>query len=98
MRSMNGAGALQPAEVEFLQAVAHSRDRPSRRRVAATASPACAPPVALLHNNTPEELLSLPPTSNLDIAKCGPRAAGKMLKRHLGAGHDRSVHTLYCPG
>ena len=90
---MTGADSLWPAEVEFLQAVAYSRSRPSKRRAAALVKPVRVSPVALLQNNTPEELLSLPPTSNLDIANCGPRAAGKMLKNLLGSGTDRSADT-----
>ena len=37
----------------------------------------------------PEDLLDKDPTSNLTIAACGPRAAGKLLAKEIREGRDR---------
>ena len=72
---MPGAGALLKEEVDFLQAVVESKGRPLKRR--AMTWPAAAP------EPSAEDLLVLPPTSDLDIAGCGPRAAGMVLASML---------------
>ena len=87
---MKGAGVLSRPEVDFLQAVASSRDKPVKWRAVTNVAPEHAPPTASLRANDPEELLALPQSSDLDIAECGPRAAGKMLKRLLEGGYDRA--------
>ena len=75
---MDGADVLAQAEMEFLQAVINSRDRPTKRRATVQIGPVCPALADLLKNNTPADLLSLPPWSDLDISGLGPRAAGRL--------------------
>ena len=95
--SIKGASALSSDEVDFLQAVANSRVRPTKRRLTAEVVPLRPPSVAPLPDIAAEELLCLPPTSDLDIAGCGPRAAGRLLKDRLISERARSVCTLRGP-
>ena len=86
---MAGSEVLSCEEVDFLEALAKSRCRPLKRRAHAQAAPALAEPAEPPQRLQAEELLSLPASSNLAIAECGPRAAGKLLASVLRSGGDR---------
>ena len=86
---MAGSEVLSCEEVDFLEALAKSRCRPLKRRAHAQAAPVLAEPAEPPQRLQAEELLSLPASSNLAIAECGPRAAGKLLASVLRSGGDR---------
>ena len=59
---------------------------PLKRRAHVQAAPVLAVPAEPPQDLQAEELLSLPASSNLGIAECGPRAAGKLLASVLRSG------------
>ena len=87
---MAGSEVLSREEVDFLEALAKSMCRPLKRRAHVQAAPVLAEPAEPPQDLQAEELLSLPASSNLAIAECGPRAAGKLLASVLRSGGDRT--------
>ena len=83
---MAGSEILSREEVDFLEALAKSMCRPLKRRAHVQAAPVLAVPAEPPQDLQAEELLSLPASSNLAIAECGPRAAGKLLASVLRQG------------
>ena len=81
-------------DAQFLEKVAAGRGQIKRRKVAAQATPL---PLESAQDACAEDLLSLPASSNLDIALHGPRAAGKLLLKKLAGGQDRSLGLICVP-
>jgi len=75
-------------DVQVLEKVAACRGQIKRRKVAAQVTPL---PTKSAQDACAEALLTLPASSNLDIASRGPRAAGKLLQKRLAGGYDRCL-------
>ena len=90
----SAAEAGLPADdVMLIKSLAVSRDPIKGPR---TLQSAAAAPVAPVPEVPVEDRLSAPASSNLDIGRCGPRAAGKLLLENFAKGVDRMVSTCSC--
>ena len=87
---MAGSAVLSREEISFLEALAKSMCRPRKRKALGQAAPVCTLPAKQPQSERAEELLSLPESSNLAIAACGPRAAGRLLTSVLRSNGDRN--------
>jgi len=85
---------LPEEDVRFLVAASRCGSIVKKRKVAELVPPPVLPRAdaresQMVVPQAAEDLLTKPPVSNLDIAGCGPRAAGKLLLRSISEGLDR---------
>ena len=89
-RRLVGANVLPAEDVCFLQSVANCRGMLRKRKaLEPVASDAVSPEQVCVAPS--EEVLFTQDTSQLDIASCGPRAAGKVLLQSIEHGLNRCL-------